>query len=258
MRRRAHLAAISLAVTIALGTAACASSASETAGKGGAATFKCKPIPTSAGWSGIYRACLMRGTTLDLVNTSKWEVLRLQVPPDAPGQGMFELGPYGSDLAAKVERTEFPRSIDSSGTTVVVPPGASVVSGSVNAAPARLLVSIDYPATTANVTAMGLTGIVLDKVQPVQSEVQAIVGCADYVESQSAQISQWKPTSLAFWDTFANVSDCHSALRGASDALDDGESDAAGTAIDRLAGFTEDFFSNILPKIIGLGADYEL
>jgi hypothetical protein len=199
----------------------------------------------------------MRGTTLDLINTSIWEVLRLQVPSDAPGQSMVELDPGGSDLAAQVERTEFPRPVTSV-VTAVVPPGASVVSGSVNATPAQLLVSIDYPATTANVAAMGLTGIVLDKVEPVQSEVQAIVDCANYVRSQSAQISQWMPTSLAFWDTFANVSDCHTALSGASKALHDGESDTAGTAIDRLAGFTEDFFSDILPKIIGLGADYGL
>ncbi len=262
MYRGSRLAAISLAVAITIGMAACGSSASESTGAlqdgGGSATSTCKPRPTPAGWSGIFRTCMIFGKTIELVNTSHWEVLRVRVPADAPGQSMVELFALGSGLAAQVERAEFHTPV-LGGVVAVVPPGAAVLSRQVGQTPVHLLVSIDYPATTANVTAMGLTGIVLDKVKPVQSEVQAIVDCADYVRSQPRQVIQWQPTSQAFWDTFANVSVCRSALKGASEALDSSAGEIAeSTAADRVASFTEDFFADVLPKIISLVAGKEL
>ena len=151
-------------------------------------------------------------------------MLRLVTAPGSPSIGGDVDLPDGEDLAATVEQQEFGGTV--SNDSALVPPGGLLVAFGEKLAPVHLLVSIDYSATSANVTAMGLVGILDDKLQPVQSEVRSIIDCSDYVASMREQIGKWQPSSAEFWNAFANVSACHSALSGASEALGGAEDDA--------------------------------
>jgi hypothetical protein len=262
-----RLAAVGLAVVIGAGLiAACTSSggngSSAGAGSGGssspqgsgspsssglAAPPPCNSISPLAGWVGIYTACdNSSGTFTQLTNNSEWDVLLLQVPSGAVLPHMTVSLPQGSSLADLVEQAEFGNPVGSD--YAVVPPGATLSSMSPDSTPVHLDVGVDFTETGENVTAMGLVDVVADKVNPAQSEAEAIVTCADYVRSLPQQINQSQPSSPEFWNNFSSAAECHSAFSSASDALDSGES----TILEDAADATGDFFDDILPKLVSL------
>ena len=256
MNHYARCTALGIFVAIVAGVAACGSPTTGSPSNSlplPSAQATCRPLPTTPGWSGIYRACSGFTGEITVRNTSKWEVLRLVTAPGGPSIGGDVSLPDGEDLATAVERQEFGGTVSNS--SALVPPGGLLVAFGAKLAPVRLLISIDYRATSANVTALGLVSVLDDKLHPVQSEVQSIIDCSDYVASMREQISQWQPSSMAFWNAFANVSACRIAFNDASEALSGTEDDAGASALERAAGFTADFFSDVLPKLIALAVD---
>lgn len=133
-----------------------------------------------------------------------------------------------------MEQTEFSGAVGAN--DAVVPPGATLSATSSDGTAIHLDISVDFSTTTENVTAMGLVDVVQDKVNPVESEAQAIVTCANYVRSLPEQINQSQPSSPEFWNNFAS---------------DGGEA----TVIDDAAEETGGFFDNVLPKLISLVSD---
>ena len=248
MRRGVRFAAFGSAVVVVTALTACGPSSSSSSSS--AVTQPCNTEAASAGWSQIYSVCEnSSGTFTRLTNTSEWDVLLLQVPQGSVAPIMSVGLPQESSLADLVEQKEFFAPIGSD--YALVPPGATLSSSSADATPVHLTISVDFSSTAENVSALGLVDVVEDKVNPTQSEAQAIVTCANYVRGLPEQINQSQPSSPQFWNNFADTAECSNAFSSASDALGTAES----TILDDAEDATSDFFDDILPKLISLAAD---
>jgi hypothetical protein len=253
---RMRFVALCLTIMITAGLAACGSSSSSTPpdnpqqGGGGQTSPTCSPIAALEGWSGIYSACATSdGTLTKLTNTSDWEVLLLQVPAGEPVPGLDVTLGQDTALGDLVAQREFAEPIGSD--YALVPPQATLTSSSSDGIPVHLDISIDFALTAQNVTAMGLVDVIQDKVNPTESEAQAIVACAGYAQSLPEQINQSQPSSPDFWNNFVNATQCYDAFNTASEAIGGGEA----AVIDDAADETGDFFSDVLPELASLVAE---
>jgi hypothetical protein len=254
MSRVMSRAVISLAVSTGLALAVCGpASGSVLVGKAAASApcFSLRPLPALAG---EYKACAtFSGTYLWLQNTSPYDnVLYLTVPLGDPVPILSVVPPGGSSLADRVERAEFPATFG--GSFAVVPPGATFAATSLTSVPVHLIIGIDQTASVGNIFAMGLVGVIADKINPADANVEAVLACATYVR-RLPQSTNAPPNSPAFWDKFLGAYQCSQAFRSVARVLDLG-GESAATADRTIADVAEDdigdFLGDIWPKLLSV------
>jgi hypothetical protein len=254
MSRAARRAVISLAVSIGLALAVCGSASGSVLADKAAASVPCfslRPLPALAG---EYDACAtLSGTYLRLQNTSQYDnVLYLEVPLGEPVPILSVVPPSGSSLTDRVERAEFPATFG--GSFAVIPPGATFTALSLNGVPVHLIIGIDKTASVGNIFTMGLVGVIGDKINPADANVEAILACASYVR-RLPQSTNAPPNSPAFWDKFLGAYQCSQAFRSVANVLDlGGESAAAAdrTIADVAEDDIGDFLGDIWPKLLSV------
>jgi hypothetical protein len=249
--RAAWRAVISLAVSTGLALAVCGPAGASAAH---AASLPCEPLNPLPNLAGDYLACVAPGGTyLRLENIAlNNAVLFLQVPAGEPAPLLIVVPPGGSSLADRMERAEFPGSFG--GTFVVVPPGATFTATSLSRVPVHLLIGIDDAPSIQNIFVMGLVGVIADKINPAQANVEAILACASYVRGlpESRYVP---PDSPAFWDRFLGAYQCSQAFRSLADVIHlGGESAAAAdrTIAEDAADDIGDFLGDIWPRLLSL------
>ena len=212
----------------------------------------CFHIANLAGWAGIYSACAsFNGTYLQVTNTSVWDVLQFQVPQGELLPLMTILAPQtGSRLLNLAEELEIPHP--NGGWYALVPPGSTLTATSRSGRPLRLLIAVNYPDTTLNVTAAGLVDAIKDRIVPGLSEAESVVACAEYVHSLPRQINQWLPDSPEFWNSFAKVAACSSAFHSWSEAIGGG---GEKVILDDAETATDGFWDDLLPKLVSFIGD---
>jgi hypothetical protein len=253
MFRGRSFAAVVIAVVITAGLAVYgsgqAASAATQAGRQHRAPAAplCLHFANLQGWSGIYWACRsFNGTYLQVTNTSVWDVLELQVPQGELLPLMTISAPNtGSGLLNLAEEEEIPHP--NGGSYALVPPGSTLIATAWSDEPLRMLISVNYAETALDVTAAGLVDAVKDHVAPGWSEAESIVSCAESVHSLPRQINQWLPSTVQFWNSFAQVASCYSAFRGWSEAIGGGGEKAV---IKGAEVATDSFWDDLLPDLV--------
>lgn len=254
--RAACRAVISLAVSTGLALAVCGSAGGSVLAAD-AASLPCNPLNPLPNLAGDYAACVTpSGTYLRLENIAlNNAVLFLQVPAGEPAPLLIVVPPGGSSLADRMERAEFPGSLG--GDFAVVPPGATFTATSLSRVPVHLLIGIDDTPSIQNIFVMGLVGVVADKINPAQANVEAILACASYVRNLPKSRNA-PPNSPAFWDRFLGAYQCSQAFRNVADVIHlGGESTAVAdrTIAEDAADDIGDFLGDIWPRLLSLSIE---